>query len=251
MIHSVLLIGQSNMAGRGRIADAPSYDTSRMLVLRNGRWMNCFRPVNPDRPFSGYNLAETFADDYLKDHEGVKLGLIPCADGGTTLDQWKEGSLLFDNAIYQARLAMRTSHLVAILWHQGESDSNERVAPVYRQRLEEMIAAFRREPGFDGIPFLVGGLSPDLADWRDGQLVPWQYAPMVTRQLREAAEAGTNLGFVPADGLTNDHLHFDTAGLIGFGHRYYEVFRTMEDRNRVFGEKPEADAAIRSAMELL
>ncbi len=49
-------------------------------------------PVNCDRPFSGINLA-SFADAYSKD-KNVKVGLIPCADGGTSLAQWQPGSLL-------------------------------------------------------------------------------------------------------------------------------------------------------------
>ena len=111
MIHSFLLIGQSNMAGRGFVEEAIPVDKTNLLILRNGRWQKLFRPVNPDRRTSGVNLAESFAEAYARDH-GVQVGLIPCADGGTRIDQWAPGSLLFDHAVYQARLAQRTSHLV-------------------------------------------------------------------------------------------------------------------------------------------
>lgn len=122
MIHAFLIIGQSNMAGCGFLADAEPLDTNggRLKVLRNGRWQTMFRPVNPDRPFSGTCLAESFAKAYSDEHPDVDVGIIPCADGGTTLDQWQEGGLLFDNAVNCARLAMRTAHLAGILWHQGE-----------------------------------------------------------------------------------------------------------------------------------
>lgn len=79
-------------------------------VLRNGRWQQMYVPVNCDRSFSGVSLAESFADAYQKEH-GVDVGLIPCADGGTQLEQWKEGSLLYDYAVLQERLAERTSTL--------------------------------------------------------------------------------------------------------------------------------------------
>lgn len=36
-MHSFLLIGQSNMAGRGRIADAHEIDTTHIFTLINGR----------------------------------------------------------------------------------------------------------------------------------------------------------------------------------------------------------------------
>ena len=124
MVHSFLMIGQSNMAGRGFFDDAEPIDTNgdKIFVLRNGRWQVAFRPVNPDRRFSGTCLAESFAKAYSVDHPEVNVGLIPCADGGTTLEQWREGGLLFDNAVACARLAMRSSRLTGILWHQGESD---------------------------------------------------------------------------------------------------------------------------------
>lgn len=38
MVHSFLLIGQSNMAGRGSLQEAPPMKDARILVLRNGRW---------------------------------------------------------------------------------------------------------------------------------------------------------------------------------------------------------------------
>lgn len=86
MIHSFLLIGQSNMAGRGRLDEAIALSTKNIVTLRNGRWQGLFRPVNPDRPFSGTNLGESFASCYAEKY-GVTVGLICCADGGTSLNQ--------------------------------------------------------------------------------------------------------------------------------------------------------------------
>ena len=110
MIHSFLLIGQSNMAGRGILNEVKPIANNRLKVLRNGRWQNMFSPVNPDRPFSGVCLAESFADAYSAEHN-VDVGLIPCADGGTTLDQWRVGGLLYDHAVCIAGLASRHRQL--------------------------------------------------------------------------------------------------------------------------------------------
>ena len=109
------------MAGRGYVTDVPKIENERINVLTNGRFQLAFSPINPDRDVSGVNLAESFADAYSKEHD-VDVGLIPCADGGTSLDQWAEGSLLFDSALYCAELASRTSQIVGVLWHQGEGD---------------------------------------------------------------------------------------------------------------------------------
>ena len=76
MIHAFLLIGQSNMAGRGFMDELEPVSNPRLKVLRNGRWQPMYRPVNNDRKFSGVCLAESFADAYSKTHD-VDVGLIP------------------------------------------------------------------------------------------------------------------------------------------------------------------------------
>ena len=76
MIHSFLLIGQSNMAGRGFIEEALPIDASNVKVLRNGRWQSFYRPLNGDRSFSGVSLAESFAEAYSK-NTALKWGLFP------------------------------------------------------------------------------------------------------------------------------------------------------------------------------
>ena len=95
MIHSFLIIGQSNMAGRGFAEEALPVDFTGISMLRNGRWQPIFRPINPDRPTAGVNLAESFAEAYAQKYQ-VPVGIIPAADGGTKLEQWVPGSLLFD-----------------------------------------------------------------------------------------------------------------------------------------------------------
>ena len=210
-----------------------------------------FRPVNPDRPFSGTCLAESFALAYSKDHEGIEVGIIPCADGGTSLDQWKEGSLLFDNAIYQTKLAMRTSHLVGILWHQGEGDCGEKLYPLYLEKITKTMSALRRELNAENIPLMVGGLGDFLKDRIETPaLVNYVY---VNEALKQFAENTPCTVYVDATGLTSnpDNLHFNHGSLKEFGLRYYEKFKTIEDKDRVFDEKSKMDDAVRTEMELL
>ena len=251
MIHSFLLIGQSNMAGRGFLDEAPKLDNRNMLVLRNGRWQPLYRPVNNDRAFAGYNLAETFAQDYLAQHEGVSIGLIPCADGGTSLGRWREGGLLYDNAVYQARLASRTSTIAGVLWHQGEGDCSKTRYPVYKEKLEAMIEAFRKDLDLYDVPFIVGGLGDFLGECTlDPDFVNYNY---VNQALESVANADKRIGFASANGLSSnpDKLHFSTEALIEFGHRYYNAFSKLENKEKVFIEKPDVDSAYRTQFESL
>ena len=250
MIHSFLLIGQSNMAGRGRMDDAVEIDKSQLLVLRNGRWQKLFRPVNPDRRTSGVNLAESFAEAYARDHQGVEVGLIPCADGGTRIAQWQPGSLLFDNAVYQARLAQRTSTIAGILWHQGESDSRNDRYLEYPQRLTEMLLALRKELNLWDVPVIMGGIGSFLDNYTKLPHLQW---PQINKALQEVADSDPLFAFVPADGLDHkgDNLHFSSPALYEFGLRYYDAFRALEDPNKVFEEKPDPDQALRTELEAL
>ena len=248
MIHSFLLIGQSNMAGRGDIGDVQRIDNPQLKVLRNGRWQRMFQPVNPDRPFSGVNLAESFADAYQRAH-GVEVGLIPCADGGTRIDQWKEGGLLFDHAVCQARLASRTSTIAGVLWHQGESDCEAALVEGYGRKLDAFYEALASALDLADVPFLAGGLG-EFLDNREEIRPYWRE---IDRQIASFAAARPMTGYVSAKGLDGrpDNLHFNARALREFGLRYYEAFAALEKKDRIFIDKPREDDALRTALDSL
>ena len=229
MIHSFLLIGQSNAAGRGSLADAAPLDTcdGRLLVARNGLWLKMFRPVNPDRKFSGTCLAETFAKAYAESNPDIQVGIVPCADGGTFLDEWQPGEILFDNAVHCAKLAMRTSRLMGILWHQGESDCEPALYPLYAEKLQRMIDGLRTALGMPEIPILLGGLGEFLKDHAERDFLK-NYVH-VNDALQRVADADPRCAYVSAVGLTGnpDNLHFNAASLATFGYRYFDVWKTL------------------------
>src|SRR5690625_3095357 len=46
MKHSFLLVGQSNMAGRGFLKEVPIICNEHINVMRNGRWQIMMQPIN-------------------------------------------------------------------------------------------------------------------------------------------------------------------------------------------------------------
>ncbi len=253
MTHSILIIGQSNMAGRGYPMPYEFLDNcgGKLLVARNGRWQTMFRPVNPDRQFSGSCLAESFAKAYYLDHPDVSVGIIPCADGGTSLSQWEEGSLLFDSAVACAKLAMRTSRLAAILWHQGEGDCGEEDTRLYFDRITAMMNALRRHLQAEDVPLVIGGLGDYLVKYPAPNLGQWY--SHINAQLMRYAESDDRVAFASAVGLTPnpDNLHFNHASLMEFGLRYYAAFRTLEKEGTDTEQVILEDDLKRSDMEKL
>lgn len=250
MMHSILIIGQSNMGGRGFKDEVEPIVNDKLYVLRNGRWRAMYVPVNPDRVTSGINLVESFADLYAKEHN-VDVGIIPCADGGTSLDQWQVGGLLFDHACYMAELASRTSTVAAVLWHQGESDCSEDRYPYYEEKLTVILEAFRKKLNLYDVPFLLGGLGDYLEFCERSE--KFKNYPFVNAALEKVAEKDKMTGFVSAKGLgaNPDNLHFSAEALREFGIRYYNEFIKLEDKNKVFVEKSTPDQAIRNDIEQL
>lgn len=233
MIYSFLLIGQSNAAGRGFLSEAEPLDVcgGKIKVLRNGCWQNMFRPINPDRSFSGTCLAESFSKAFIDDNPSVEVGIIPCADGGTNLEQWMPNNLLFDNAVNCAKLAMRTSKLIGVLWHQGEGDCSIERYPTYAERFEFIMDALRKELNLHDLPIIVGGLGDFLSECTlSDNLKNYIF---VNQQLQKIAKEYPFCRFASAEGLgaNPDNLHFNAAALKEFGIRYYKEFKAIDNSN--------------------
>ena len=204
-------------------------------MLRNGLWQKMSEPINPDRNIftyfhSGRGLSASFADEYAK-HFGEQIGLIPCAEGGSRLDQWEPGGLLYDNAINNARLAMRTSTLTGILWHQGESDCHsEEDAKNYLARFVSMIEQLRKDLGNEALPVVVGGLGDFLEDYDDE--IKYKHTKTVQKALKQIPSTIENCAFASAEGLTDrgDGVHFNSKSYRVLGERYFKSYLEIAEK---------------------
>ena len=224
MIKAFLMLGQSNMAGRGFIDEVPPIYNERIQMLRNGQWQMMTEPINYDRPVSGVSLAGSFADAWCRENQEDTIGLIPCAEGGSSLDDWAIDKVLFKHAISEAKFAMQTSELVGILWHQGESDSFNGNYKVYYEKLLVIIETLRKELNTPDIPLIIGGLPDFLGKEGFGKNCT-EYA-LVNKELEKFAFEQDNCYFVTAVGLTSnpDGIHIDAVSQRKFGLRYFEAF---------------------------
>jgi len=223
MIHSFLMIGQSNMAGRGRLNDVPPIANERLLMLRNGRWRPLAEPVNYDRPFSGTCLGTSFADEYSR-RFNCDTGLIPCADGGTSLEEWAVDGQLYSHAVSQTLLAMRISEVKGILWHQGEADSKkEENALGYEKHFMVIISALKKECDLENVPVIMGELGYFLSEYKQGEC---RFYQQVNKALADIAARYPGYALASSKGLSSngDDLHFNALSLKEFGKRYFSEY---------------------------
>ncbi|MBQ4199910.1 MAG: hypothetical protein II649_08500, partial [Kiritimatiellae bacterium] len=226
-----LLVGQSNMAGRGILTAANRVNTDRIFKLdAQGKWQVADEPIHFDKKAAGAGLAASFARTMADKDKNVKIGLVPCAVGGTGIDRWIESGDLWSNAVARTRIALKNGMLKGILWHQGEHDATPAKASEWGKKVEAMVKAFRRE--FGDVPFVAGELGWYLDGFRAkcGKLL-WRE---INAQLHSLENKIPKFQTVSAKGLgaNKDKLHFNTAALREFGRRYAEAFEEMERKEQ-------------------
>jgi len=219
-----LLIGQSNMAGRGELDRVPPIVDDRIQMFRGGNWQNAVEPLHDDRPdLAGAGLAMSFADELLKSEPAQIIGLIPCAVGFTKIDQWLPGTVLYRRAFNAVRESGQ--QLNGILWHQGESDSdNEETANCYRERFIALVQTLRRDLDMPGLPVISG----ELGDFINAG-IGYPFSRQVSAVLHDLTATLSNYAFVSAAGLsaTADGLHFNAPSLREFGRRYAQAYKQL------------------------
>ena len=227
-ICSFLMIGQSNMAGRGEFGEVEPISNNKCFMLRMGRWQLMNEPINPDRSIltgefhSGIGLAASFADELSK-HANIEVGLIPCADGGTKIKQWQPGELLYDHAVAMAKLAMRTSELCGIIWHQGESDCIQLNEDKYRQDFLNVMNSLRKDIGIN-LPIIIGEISDKITDkW---ELDSVDKMNILLHKLQKEIPL---CEIVSVEGLElkDDGIHFNSKSCRELGKRYFEKYKEI------------------------
>lgn len=226
--HLYLLIGQSNMAGRGKMADADRKPVEGILKLdKQDHWVPAAHPLHFDKPaIAGVGLGLSFAKEMAKTEPGVVIGLIPCAVGGTPLSRWVRGGDLYQEAHRRTKIAMKDGTFCGVLWHQGEGDSGSmKTASTYAQRLDQMVADLRSDLGIPGLPFVAGRLGEFFVAKVDNDAVR-----EVDNALKTVGDRVEFAACASAKGLEQkgDRTHFNTDALREFGRRYAAEMKKLQ-----------------------
>lgn len=221
--HLYLLIGQSNMAGRGQVEPQDREIHPRVFMLdKAGKWAPAADPLHFDKPIAGVGPGLAFGRIMADRDSSIRVGLIPCAAGGSPISVWKHGgfweqtnSKPYDDAIERTRIAIKDGVLKGILWHQGESDSNEKDAELYEDRLVELINTLRKELKAPDVPFIAATLGDFVVEGNP-------HARVVNEALRRIPQQVKNAACVDSSGLEHkgDNVHFSAESARELGRRY-------------------------------
>lgn len=228
-VHVYILMGQSNMAGRGKITE--EYKTQqhpRVIMLgKDNKWLPAKHPLHFDKPkVAGVGPGLTFGIAMAEANPNMTIALVPCAVGGTSINKWLPGTVdsvtgtrPYDDAILRIRETMNKGTIKGVLWHQGEGDASEVGSKTYVEKLTALIERVRKEVGNPNLPFVVGELARYRPNYR-----------FINRELPNLTLNVPYTSVVSSEGLWHkgDGTHFDSPSASEFGRRFAEEMISLQ-----------------------
>lgn len=230
-----LLIGQSNMAGRGYMTekDKEPFDKNVFILNDAGEIVPATNPLNQyssirkgmsiQRINPGFSFSKKIAKKTKR-----KILLVVNARGGTTLSQWTKGEGgegYYEEAVRRTKQAMQYGTLKAILWHQGCGDSKK--TDVYLDKLAVFVQNLRTDLGAD-VPFIAG----ELGQWRSNVAAFNEMIHSISEYIPDSdwvsSDGGVPIASPDPEGKPNmKDPHFDRKSLIIIGKRYADKVLKM------------------------
>ncbi len=249
------LVHSFDMADRWQVAEEPLHTlvsaTDRVHWRRNaqgeyeritGEWLQKY--VQERKKGAGLGLP--FAVTMFK-RTGIPVGLIPCAHGGTSMEQWspalkdREGDSLY-GSMYRRVLAAG-GKVKGILWYQGESDASPKAAVQFKDLFVNLVKAVRRDLGQRDLPFYYVQIGRHVSDLN---IPEWN---LIQEAQRAAESEIPHSGMVASVDLSlEDGIHVNTPDLKRLGRRLADrVSHDLFPRVNSYGELkpgPRPDSAI-------
>lgn len=227
--HVILMGGQSNMVGQGRITELEKAKLPRQVKYFNfGRSASLVQHADTFGPEVG--IAEVLSEHFPDEN----FLLIKYAIGGASLLDWApdydpEKAAITGNAhfgnMYADLLSVTDSicsgyqtKLLALLWMQGERDARiPEAGKDYEQNFQKLIEAIRKDTKTPGLPIIYGSVNPPID----------RYAAVETvRQAQESINRQvTHTFLISTDELEkwDDDVHYSSSGILQLGRLFGEV----------------------------
>ncbi len=224
-----VVAGQSNSANHGE--ERQQTKSRRVATFDGQRWQLSNDP-QPGASGGGGSLIPPLGDELAQTFD-VPIGFVACGIGATSVREWLPQGTQFSNpptiedrveklpsgvwqskgeafANFVARAKQLGPHgFRAVLWHQGESDANQRditrtlPGALYRKYLEQLIRESQRDMGWEA-PWFVAQVSyhvpgdeasPDIRAaqaslWTDGIALPGPDSDALKGTMRDSNGQG-------------------------------------------------------------
>ena len=227
-----ILAGQSNMAGRGFVQPQDTISSIQVLTLdKNNEWVYAKEPLHYYEPGRtgldcGLSFGKELASLYGKK---ITIGLVPCAVGGSSIEQWLGDSTyrhvtLYSNLLQKAIPAAKQGTIKAILWHQGETNASTANYKNYKEKLEQFFTKLRKDLGNPTLPVYTGQLAPFLSRATN------PYADSINKDLQILSTTMKNMYVIKTTDLKpkSDSIHFDSRSQRIMGKRFASmVYKTQ------------------------
>ncbi len=240
-----LLLGQSNMKGRGAV---PLVQTDNPLIVNmnmaDNLWYEARHPLHkagvPDlidgSDNAGVGPGLDFARGVLSQTNGVRIALVPCAAGGSWIDLWAPGGGFYTNTIYRAQKALTDgpvgkTRIKGILWLQGESDATDARYAAYKSKLTNVVQHLRTDLNEPDLPFIACTIGSFINSSSYPRVVE------INDALLSLPESELNTACVDARDLTGhigDNMHYNTESQVIIGGRYVDALRLMNTSTGTF-----------------
>ena len=227
-----ILAGQSNMAGRGYVQPQDTVASLQVLTLdKSNEWVYAKEPLHyyePERTGldCGLSFGKKLAALYGKN---ITIGLVPCAVGGSSIEQWLGDSTyrnvtLYSNLVKKVNIASQYGTIKGLLWHQGESNSTTTNYKNFIEKLESFFTKLRNDLDDSNLPVYSGQLSSFL------NRKTYPFADSVNNDLEKLSTTMKNMYVINTSDLTpkSDSIHFDSRSQRMMGERFAKmVYKTQ------------------------
>lgn len=230
-----LLIGQSNMKGRGFMPEQPKNDPRIVMMhMKTDGWYLARHPLHltgDPETFKGHDNAGVgaglaFSEEVAAKNPSSRIGLLPCAVGGSAIRLWGKEGKLYVEAIRRTKLALEQgpegkTRLRGALWLQGEADAKPGSIDTYPAALSDLVDRLRADLGVPDLPFIactIGEMKPDSGTSLKSKM---------NEILLNLPNQRPNTACVDArdlKGHIGDSVHFDTASQEEIGRRFAEAY---------------------------
>ena len=237
-----LLIGQSNMAGRGTMIAGDEKPIEGVYLLdTEGNVVPATNPLNQystirkEMKHQQINPGVGFSKK-VHAATGRKILLVVNARGGSNINEWAKGkATTFDytnaagvkssvslsfyaEAVRRTKQAQAYGELKGILWHQGESNSSNPSG--YMDKLKALVSGLRSELNAPAVPFIAGEIAP----WHSNRD---KFNPIIHSITTEIPYSD----WVSSEGcdmlINESDPHFGRNGQLLIGERYAEKILKM------------------------